>query len=149
MKVQACIERSFSWLPCLVFATGLAFSQATTSVRGHVTDPSGAAIPGAQIHLTRTDTNVSRDTVSNNEGFYEILQLAPGVYQLTTKANGFTDAERTNLELQVSLPATSNFQLQVAGAAQTRPATVRGAMAAKALIRSRRFMVQSSLSISA
>jgi hypothetical protein len=81
-------------------------ARATTSVRGHITDPSGAAIPGAQIHLTRTDTNVSRDAVSNNEGFYEMLQLTPGVYQLTVKADGFTEAERTNLELQVSLPAT-------------------------------------------
>ncbi len=110
--------RTLHCVLCLFAAAGLAFGQATTSVRGHVTDPSGAAIPGAQIHLTRTDTNVSRDTVSNNEGFYEIPQLAPGVYQLTIQAKGFTEAKRTNLELQVSLPATSDFRLDVAGEAQ-------------------------------
>lgn len=121
------VGRSLSYLGFLALAAGLAFGQATTSVRGHVTDPSGAAIPGAQIHLTRIDTNVSRDAVSNNEGFYEILQLSPGTYQITVKANGFTEAEVENVELQVSLPATSNFRLQVAGSKQTVDVSEAGA----------------------
>ena len=107
----------FSFL--FVCAATLAFGQATTSLRGHVIDPSGAAIPGARIHLTRTGTNLSRDAVTSNEGYYEMLQLAPGAYTVTIRASGFADAQRDNLDLQVSLPATSDFQLQVAGAAQT------------------------------
>ncbi len=104
-----------------------AFGQATTSVRGHVTDPSSAAIPNAQVHLTRSDTNLSRDTVTNHEGFYELLQLAPGTYKLTIAAPGFTTVERTDLALQVSLPTTADVQLQVAGSSQAIEVSEAGA----------------------
>ena len=62
----------------LAAVASLAWGQAVTSVRGNVTDASGSAIPGAQIHLANPDTNVSRDTITNNDGSYEFLQLAPG-----------------------------------------------------------------------
>jgi len=102
----------------LATLTSLAWGQAVTSVRGNVTDASGSGIPGAQIHLANPDTNVSRDTVTNNDGSYEVLQLAPGTYTLTVSANGFTAAERKDLKLQVNLPATADFRLQVAGSIQ-------------------------------
>lgn len=107
--------------------TGCVFGQATTSVRGHVTDPSGAAIPGARIRLIRTDTNVSRVTLTNSEGLFEIPQLAPGAYTLTVSATGFAQAERGDLTLQVNLPATVDFQLQVAGATETVEVIAAGA----------------------
>src|SRR6266853_148436 len=103
------------WLA--VFAVS-AFGQATTSVRGRVTDPSGAAIPSAQVQLTRTDTNFSRHTVANNEGAYELLQLPPGTYTLTVSAAGFATVERKDFALLVNLPATADFQLQIASGAQ-------------------------------
>src|SRR5579863_9892318 len=65
----------FSRLCVLVVSTISAYGQATTSVRGRITDPSGAAIPSAQVQLTRPDTNFSRHTEVNNEGVYEFLQL--------------------------------------------------------------------------
>jgi carboxypeptidase family protein len=100
-----------------VFAVS-AFGQATTSVRGRITDPSGAAIPSAQVQLTRTDTNFSRHVGANNEGSYELLQLPPGTYTLTVSAAGFATVERKDFALQVNLPATADFQLQIASGAQ-------------------------------
>src|SRR5579872_3095845 len=111
------IERA-AFLFCLAGFAISVFGQATTSVRGHITDPSNAAIPGAQVHLTRSDTNLSRDTVANNEGFYELPQLAPGTYKLTISAAGFMTVERQDLILQVSLPTTADVQLQLAGSTQ-------------------------------
>jgi hypothetical protein len=111
-------------LGCL---TSLAWGQAVTSVRGNVTDATGSAIPNAQVHLANPDTNTSRDTITNNEGSYELLQLAPGTYTLTVSANGFTAAERKDLRLQVNLPATADFRLQVAGATQKIDVTEAGA----------------------
>lgn len=103
-------------LACLAVS---AFGQATTSVRGRVIDPSGASIPRAEVRLKRVDTNVVRTGLTNNEGAYELLQLAPGAYTLTVTAAGFAVAERNDLTLLVNLPATVDFQLQVAGSTQT------------------------------
>src|SRR5579872_279436 len=108
----------FSRLCVLVVSTISAYGQATTSVRGRITDPSGAAIPSAQVQLTRPDTNFSRHTEVNNEGVYEFLQLPPGTYALSVSAAGFVTAERKDLALQVNLPATVDFQLQIATGAQ-------------------------------
>src|SRR5262252_10120140 len=79
-----------------------AFGQATTSVRGRITDPSGAAIPSAQVRLTRSDTNFSRHTVTSAEGVYELLQLPPGKYTLTAAAAGFVTVERKDFALLVN-----------------------------------------------
>ncbi|MGI9071560.1 MAG: carboxypeptidase regulatory-like domain-containing protein [Bryobacteraceae bacterium] len=105
----------------------LSYSQAAASLRGRVTDPSGGAIPTVKVHLTRADTNTSRDTITNNEGLYEVDQLAPGTYTLTVAASGFAEAERRNLSLQVNLPVTADFQLQLASSTQKVEVTEAGA----------------------
>ena len=85
---------SWTTLCSLAVFVGSARGQATSSVRGRVTDPSGAAIPSAQIQLTRADTNLTRHAATNTEGMYEILQVPPGSYTLSATAPGFATAER-------------------------------------------------------
>jgi hypothetical protein len=107
-------------LPFLLL-TGLCSSvwgQSTTSVRGYVTDPSGAGIPDAKVHITRIDTNASRDTATDKDGFYQFLQLAPGAYKLSASASGFTTVEQLDLNLIVSLPASLDFHLTIATSAE-------------------------------
>ena len=63
-----------------VAMTGLALSpsawaQATTSLHGTVTDPSGASIPRAGITLTNVDTNVSRETVTTSSGVFNFAAV--------------------------------------------------------------------------
>ncbi|MFN7996371.1 MAG: carboxypeptidase regulatory-like domain-containing protein [Bryobacteraceae bacterium] len=113
------MRRSLIAICSLVLCSGSAFAQSTTSIRGHVTDPSNAAVPGAQVRLTRKDISLTRTLLTNNEGFYEVLQLPPGTYGLSVSAAGFTVAERNEISLQVSLPSTVDVQLQVAGSTQT------------------------------
>src|SRR6187551_2745241 len=79
-------------------------AQASASIRGHVTDPSGAAVPEATVKLTRVDTNTSREAKTNDAGFYELLQLAPGNYSMMVTANGFAPMDRANTALLVNLP---------------------------------------------
>ena len=89
--------------------------QSTTSVRGYVTDPSGAAVLNAKVQITRVDTNASRDTLTDKDGLYQFLQLAPGSYKLSVSAAGFSTVEQTDLNLVVNLPATADFHLPIAG----------------------------------
>ncbi len=98
----------------LLLCTHLAFSQATTSLGGRVTDTSGAVIPGANVRLTSSSRGTIRSVNTSNSGEYEFLQLAPGRYELTISSSGFATAEKTSLDLLVSQPATINVVLQVA-----------------------------------
>ena len=65
------------------------FAQAPAgSIRGQVTDPSGAVVANAAILLT-TPSGDSMDTTSNKDGFYEFKNLPPGNYQIKAVAQGF------------------------------------------------------------
>src|SRR5277367_5957442 len=83
-----------------------------TSVRGTVTDPSGAVVPGAQIELTN-QANATRQTqVAGSQGEYQFQQLVPGAYLLVATAGGF-GSQSKRAELLVNQPATVNFRLTV------------------------------------
>src|ERR1700722_2070163 len=99
--------------------TVLVFGQATTSVRGTVTDSSGAAVPRAVVSLSNAATGFSRSTNASSEGIYQFVQLAPGSYQLTVDAPGFKRAELNNIQLLVNTPATADVALQVGAQAET------------------------------
>jgi hypothetical protein len=108
-----CILRTS--LGCLLFlCTNFAWSQATTSLGGRVTDASGAVIPAANVKLTSFSRGTVRSVNTSGSGEYEFLQLPPGRYELTVSSSGFATAEKTSLELLVSQPATVNVVLQVA-----------------------------------
>ena len=58
------------------------------SLRGQVTDPSGAAVAGASVLLT-TPSGAAMDTVTNKDGAYEFKDLAAGNYVIKAVAQGF------------------------------------------------------------
>ena len=58
------------------------------TLRGQVTDPSGAAVAGATILLT-TPSGAAIDTTTNKDGYYEFKDLAAGTYQIKAVAQGF------------------------------------------------------------
>jgi hypothetical protein len=96
----------------------LAWSQALTSLRGTVSDQSGAVVPGAKVTLTNLDTGISRVTSSGSDGVYELLQVLPGRYRLTAEAPGFRKYVRENIELLVNTPTTVNVALEVGHATE-------------------------------
>ena len=96
-----------------------AWGQATTSLRGTVTDATGAIVPKAQVTLTNLATNQARQTTTTEHGIYELVSVMPGTYQLSVSAPGFNTAVQSNVELKVGLPATANVELKVGAANQT------------------------------
>jgi len=95
-----------------VFAV-TAWGQATTSLRGTLTDPRGAVIPGAQVTIVNTSTNFVRSTATNADGIYTFVEVLPGTYNLTAEAKGFQKYEQRGMVLRVELPATVNIQMTV------------------------------------
>jgi len=95
------------------------WGQATTSLRGLVTDPSGAAIPNATLHLINTDTDIERTTSSDAQGEYVFAEVLPGNYKLVVEATGFAKYTQEKVTLLVHLPATINVAMKVGTAQET------------------------------
>jgi hypothetical protein len=100
-------------------ASTLVFSQtATTSLRGTVTDPSGAVVPGATVTLINAGNAASMNTTAGSSGSYVFPQLPPARYTITVNAPGF-GKETKSAELLVDQPATIDFTLSVQATAET------------------------------
>ncbi|MEO6912293.1 MAG: carboxypeptidase-like regulatory domain-containing protein, partial [Edaphobacter sp.] len=93
---------------------GVAWTQATTSLGGHVVDSAGASVAGANITLMLPATGTVRTSKTNKSGDYQFSQLLPGRYDLTVSSTGFATSKKTGLNLLVSQPATVNVALAVA-----------------------------------
>jgi hypothetical protein len=103
---------ALTFLAC-VLGTGLALGQATTSVRGTITDPDGNAIVGANIVLANAESKAERTATTGGQGEYQFLLIPPGTYTLNVRAAGFRSYEQKGLVLLVNTPATANVQLKV------------------------------------
>ena len=98
----------------LLFVGSLMFAQtATTSLRGTVTDPSGAAVANAKVTLANPERGFERTATTTASGGYEFLQLMPGTYMLTVEITGFRRYEQRNVQLLVDTPGTVNVALVV------------------------------------
>ena len=93
--------------------------QATATVTGTVKDPSGAAIPSAQVQLTNVETGVVRTTGTNSVGNYTFPSVVPGSYSMKASATGFTSVSQPPVTLQVGQTATFDFELKVGSTSST------------------------------
>ncbi|HXM14777.1 MAG TPA: carboxypeptidase-like regulatory domain-containing protein, partial [Candidatus Eremiobacteraceae bacterium] len=91
----------------------------TTSIRGTVTDKTGATITGASVSLTNAAQAVQRQTQTSNTGAYEFNALPPGSYVLSIEMTGFRRYERKNLQLLVDSPSTADVTLEIGATAET------------------------------
>jgi hypothetical protein len=104
----------------LAFALSPADAQLTGgTLTGTITDPQGAAIPGASVKTTNTATGVSTTVATNQEGIYHIVNLLPGPYELEVTVNGFSTGIRKNIVLEVGQTQTINVGLTVSSSLQT------------------------------
>src|ERR1700747_765318 len=95
-----------------------AWGQATTSVRGSVTDPGGNALVGANVVIANPESKTERTATTGDQGEYQFLFIPPGTYTLTVKAAGFRNYEQKGLTMLVNAPATANVQLKVGAATE-------------------------------
>jgi hypothetical protein len=93
--------------------TGLS-QNAATSLRGIVTDSTGASIPTATVTLTNSAVGYRAVAHVDQEGQYSFQQLPPGKYEVTVEAPGFAKQTLT-AELLVAQPATVNMKMGITG----------------------------------
>src|SRR6267142_2091637 len=91
----------------------------TTSLRGIVTDSSGASVAKADVTLSNPERALERTTKTGAEGGFEFLQIPPGVYRLTVQMTGFRKFEQPGIQLLVNTPATANVKLEIGTTSET------------------------------
>ena len=91
----------------------------TGSLVGSVYDRTGAAVPGPQLVLSDTATNVLRGTTASPQGSYEFLQLRPGTYDLSVEANGFRRTVERSIVVNVGLVVHLDVTLDVGDVTET------------------------------
>ena len=85
-------------------------TNATGTIQGTVTDPSGAAVPSAKITLTEPSTGLLKVVNATGSGYYSVGSLLPGSYAIRAEAPGFAT---TNKAFTVSVGVVTNGNLQL------------------------------------
>ncbi|MGB9418713.1 MAG: carboxypeptidase-like regulatory domain-containing protein [Acidobacteriaceae bacterium] len=98
-----------------------AFAQATPTsgaIQGSVTDPSGAAVPHAQILITNTATGTTRTVTSDSAGLYNSGSLNAGQYAVKITAPGFQSLQ-SSVTVNINVVSGGNFKLSVGQSSET------------------------------
>src|ERR1700734_4221855 len=67
-------------------------AQVTAAVTGTIQDASGAAVPKAMLTVTSLETGIARTVTADDTGYYQVLALPVGRYQLRGQKTGFKTA---------------------------------------------------------
>ena len=104
----------------IVLAAGVSWGQAMFStLTGLVTDPSGAVVANAKVTLTNTGSGDTRESVTDDSGFYTFASVAVGTYDLNVEAPGFSSYKVTAIALGGGERRNVNASLQVGNTNQT------------------------------
>lgn len=96
-------------LVVLLCAISASAQQITGSIRGTVSDPSGAVVQSATATVKQLETGLTRTVISDRRGNYVFLELPVGHYRLEISANGF----KTYLQEGISVDVNANVNIPV------------------------------------
>src|SRR5690349_1127651 len=107
----------------VVFAVavgGYSQAQSTTgTIQGAVTDPQGAAVPGATVEIKSLDTNASRTLTTDDYGLFAALALQPGAYSVTVTKSGFAKSVAERVDLTVGQALKLPVAMKVSSVEET------------------------------
>jgi len=114
------IRAAFVFIVSLgVVSAASALAQTNTGrITGTVTDPTGAVIPGVEITVRNPATGLSRNTVSNESGNYQVPLLPPAVYEVQAALAGFATEVRAGITVQVDAIVRVDYALKVGNTAE-------------------------------
>src|SRR5215471_2481042 len=108
-----------------------AFGQAAAingEITGTISDPTGAAMPGAAVNATNIETGFKQSAKTADTGLYRLALLPLGTYEIEVQAAGFAAAKRTRIVLMAGQVATVNVAMSVAGTTTTVDVTASAAI---------------------
>ncbi|MDQ3259053.1 MAG: carboxypeptidase-like regulatory domain-containing protein, partial [Acidobacteriota bacterium] len=79
------------------------------SITGNVQDPNGAAIPGATVTITNTETNQTREVTTDDSGGYTVPNVQGGNYTVNVSHQGFKAFSKTNVAVTLNSITRTDF----------------------------------------
>ncbi|MBC7899605.1 MAG: TonB-dependent receptor [Saprospiraceae bacterium] len=102
----------------LIFAAMLApaaYAQTTGTLSGTVKDQNDAVVPGVNVTVNNSATNLTRNTTTNDEGRWTATILPVGTYTVTYEKEGFKKSVSQNTEVEASVTRSLDVSLEVGG----------------------------------
>jgi hypothetical protein len=112
------LERVFLAGLLAPFVASGVWAQATASLRGVATDPSGGVVIGAKVTLTNTATNIARQSTTAGDGGYLFELVQPGTYKLAVSNSGFRTFTQTGIVLEVNQNGRLDVKLELGQSTQ-------------------------------
>jgi hypothetical protein len=115
---QRLLFRLILLLPLSACGSSYLLGQGTDlgTIRGTVTDQSGAVIPNATVVILDLGTGSARETKTSSQGEYQVFGLRSGNYKVTVSAQSMTTAEITGITLKGSDVVSADAVLKVSSA---------------------------------
>jgi Carboxypeptidase regulatory-like domain len=116
------IARSIRYLVFIVLMcafTVAAYAQYNGSIRGNVTDQTGALVPGAKVTLTNTDTGQQQVSISSNNGIYNFNALPPAHFSINVEKDGFKTKVLPQVQIIPEQLNTVDIQLETGDVSTT------------------------------
>src|SRR5216684_4839973 len=105
--------RAMALLTMTLLIGGRAFAGVTASISGTVKDATGAAVVGAKVTATNTETSIASSQPTNGQGYYSFQSLPLGHYDIEVQQTGFKLYRQTGLVLDVNAALVVDITLQV------------------------------------
>jgi hypothetical protein len=88
------------------------------SLVGNITDPSGAAVPGAKVRVVNSGTGFVREASTDERGAYLFSDLQPGRYEVTVSSGAFATFTQRDVQISTNAVVRVNVPLQLASASE-------------------------------
>src|SRR5712691_10379440 len=116
--VLALVLGAISFAGLLVLAPSASAQKITGLITGTVTDPSGAAVPGATVTVVNERTGAAREAATNEQGSFSFPEADAGTYTLTVTKTGFKKLTQKNVELHVADVTNLNVKMEMGAATE-------------------------------
>ncbi|HEV2383236.1 MAG TPA: carboxypeptidase-like regulatory domain-containing protein [Terriglobia bacterium] len=114
--IKSCTFRLLSgaMLAALLVASGARADNLYGTIRGTVTDATGAVVPSATVTVTNEGTGISRTVTSQSDGAFDVENLlAPATYTISIERDGFRKSVSNSVHLDVNQVYVANTALEV------------------------------------
>ena len=107
------------FLLALIMPQGIKAQVLYGSITGNVTDPNGAAIPGATVTITNIGTNQSREATTDESGGYTFTNVQAGKYTVKVSQTGFKALTKTDVEVTINTTTRIDATLEAGQLTET------------------------------
>ncbi|HEV8428434.1 MAG TPA: TonB-dependent receptor [Pyrinomonadaceae bacterium] len=113
------VKRALALLALVGVTAGAALAQANAKVSGTVTDPNGAAVPGAAVKLINQATKIEVEATTNEDGYFNFVNVNPAMYTLRVEVQGFKGVQTAPFDVGVSEAVVQNVSLTIGAVSET------------------------------